>query len=94
MEISEKSVGEIGIEACYAGYWNIPPIMVHGTNAVCKEAMEFFPGVITADVKHAAMTYVPDLMLIQRIVLLLRKLGKPLIKHEIDELTHINLRYQ
>jgi D-amino peptidase len=51
--INDQSVGEIGIEACYAGYWNIPPIMVHGTNAVCKEAEELFPGIVTADVKHA-----------------------------------------
>jgi len=51
--INDQSVGEIGIEACYAGYWNIPPIMVHGTIAVCKEAAKLFPGIVTADVKHA-----------------------------------------
>jgi D-amino peptidase len=51
--INDQSVGEIGIEACYAGYWNIPPIMVHGTKAVCREAEKLFPGIVTADVKHA-----------------------------------------
>jgi D-amino peptidase len=51
--INGRSVGEIGIEACYAGYWNIPPIMAHGTEAVCKEAAELFPGIVTANVKHA-----------------------------------------
>ena len=51
--INEQSVGEIGIEACYAGYWNIPPIMAQGTMAACKEAAELFPGIVTANVKHA-----------------------------------------
>lgn len=51
--INEQSVGEIGIEACYAGYWNIPPLMVQGTKAACKEAEELFPGIVTADVKHS-----------------------------------------
>ncbi|MEK7397439.1 MAG: M55 family metallopeptidase [Candidatus Poribacteria bacterium] len=51
--INGQSVGEIGIEACYAGYWNIPPIMAQGTEAACREAGELFPGIVTADVKHA-----------------------------------------
>jgi D-amino peptidase len=51
--INDQSVGEMGIEACYAGYWNIPPIMAHGTELACKEAEELFPGIVTAVVKHA-----------------------------------------
>lgn len=51
--INGQSVGEIGIEACYASYWNIPTIMVHGTNLACKEAEELIPGIVTAGVKHA-----------------------------------------
>jgi len=51
--INGQSVGEMGIEACYAGYWNIPPIMAHGTEAACREAEDQFPGVVTAAVKHA-----------------------------------------
>ncbi len=51
--INGQSVGEMGIEACYAGYWNIPPILAHGTEAACREAAELFPGIVTAGVKHA-----------------------------------------
>lgn len=51
--INGQSVGEMGIEACYAGYWNIPPILAQGTEAACREAAELFPGVVTAAVKHA-----------------------------------------
>jgi D-amino peptidase len=51
--INGQSVGEVGIEACYAGYWNVPPIMAQGTEAACREAAELFPGIVTAGVKHA-----------------------------------------
>jgi len=51
--INGQSVGEIGIEACYAGHWNIPLILVQGDEACCREAQEQFPGVVTAVVKHA-----------------------------------------
>ena len=51
--INGQSVGEMGIETCYAGYWNIPLIMVQGDEAACREAEEHFPGVVTAAVKRA-----------------------------------------
>jgi D-amino peptidase len=49
--INGKSVGEMGIEACYTGHWNVPPILVHGTEEACQEAKDLFPGVVTAAVK-------------------------------------------
>jgi len=51
--INGQSVGEIGIEACFAGHWDVPLILVHGDEAACKEAEEQFPGVVTANVKKA-----------------------------------------
>lgn len=51
--INGQSVGEIGIESCYAGHWNVSPIMVHGDEALGKEAEALFPGVVTACVKRA-----------------------------------------
>jgi D-amino peptidase len=51
--INGNSVGEIGIEACYAGHWDIPLILVQGDEAGCREATEQFPGVVTASVKRA-----------------------------------------
>ncbi|MCZ6676011.1 MAG: M55 family metallopeptidase [Candidatus Poribacteria bacterium] len=51
--INGQSVGEIGIEACFASHWDIPLILVQGDTAGCREAEQQFPGVITAEVKHA-----------------------------------------
>ncbi|MCW5981787.1 MAG: M55 family metallopeptidase [Bryobacteraceae bacterium] len=51
--INGLSVGEIGIEACYAGHWDIPLIFVHGDAAACEEAREQFPWVVTSTVKWA-----------------------------------------
>ena len=51
--INGQSVGEIGIEACYAGHWDVPLIYVEGDEAACYEARRLFPGVVTAAVKQA-----------------------------------------
>jgi len=51
--INGQSVGEIGVEACYAGHWDVPLIFVQGDEAACAEAQEQFPGVVTAAVKWA-----------------------------------------
>jgi D-amino peptidase len=50
--INGQSVGEIGIEACYAGHWDIPLALVQGDEAACYEARRQFPGVVTAVVKR------------------------------------------
>ena len=51
--INGQSVGEMGIESCYAGHWGVPPILAHGDEACCKEAAAQLPGIVTAAVKHA-----------------------------------------
>jgi D-amino peptidase len=51
-QINGQSVGEIGIEACYAGHWDIPLMLVEGDEAACYEARRQFPGVVTAVVKR------------------------------------------
>ena len=51
--INGQSVGEIGYEACYAGHYDVPVILVHGDEALGREAEALFPGVVTARVKHA-----------------------------------------
>ncbi len=50
--INGQSVGEIGIESCFAGHWDIPLIFVQGDEAACYEARTQFPGVVTAAVKR------------------------------------------
>jgi len=51
--INGQSVGEIGLEACYAGHFGVPLTFVQGDEAACREAEEQFPGVVTAAVKRA-----------------------------------------
>lgn len=51
--INGQSVGEIGIETCFAGYWGVPLIMAQGDEAMCKEVQTQFPGAVTACVKRA-----------------------------------------
>jgi len=50
--INGQSVGEIGVETCFAGHWDIPLIFVQGDEAACYEARTQFPGVVTASVKR------------------------------------------
>ncbi|MBI3693838.1 MAG: M55 family metallopeptidase [Acidobacteria bacterium] len=50
--INGQSVGEIGIETCYAGHWDVPLIFVQGDEAACYEARQQFPGVVTTAVKR------------------------------------------
>ena len=52
-QINGQSVGEIGIESCYAGHWKVPLVLVQGDEAACREAEQQFPGVVTAAVKKA-----------------------------------------
>jgi len=51
--INGQSVGEMGIEACFAGHWGIPVILAQGDEHACREAEGMFPGIVTACVKHA-----------------------------------------
>jgi D-amino peptidase len=50
--INGTSVGEIGLETCYAGHWDVPLILVQGDEACCAEAAAQFPGTVTAAVKR------------------------------------------
>lgn len=50
--INGVSVGEIGIEACYAGHWDIPLLLVQGDEAACEETRQQFPWAVTAAVKR------------------------------------------
>jgi len=50
--VNGLSIGEIGIETCYAGHWDIPLIFVQGDEAACYEARTQFPGVVATAVKR------------------------------------------
>ena len=49
--INGQPVGEMGIEACFAGHWDIPVIFASGDAAACAEAEQLFPGIVTSVVK-------------------------------------------
>jgi D-amino peptidase len=51
--INGRSVGEMGIEACFAGHWGVPVCFAQGDEAACREAEAMFPGIVTACVKRA-----------------------------------------
>jgi D-amino peptidase len=53
LAIDGQSIGEIGLEACCAGHWNVPVAMVQGDDACCAEAVALLPGVVVAPVKRA-----------------------------------------
>lgn len=51
--INGQSVGEMGLEACFAAHWNIPFIFAQGDRAARLEAEAQFPGIVFAEVKRA-----------------------------------------
>lgn len=51
--LNDKKIGEIGIDAAILGEKGIPVIMVTGCDKACREAEEFIPGVVTAEVKRS-----------------------------------------
>ena len=53
IQINGESVGELGLEACYAAHYGVPLVFVQGDEAGCREAEARFPGVVTAAVKRA-----------------------------------------
>ncbi len=50
-KMNGKLCGEIAIDAGIAGDYGVPTIMVSGDDKVCREAREFVPGIVTAEVK-------------------------------------------
>jgi len=50
-KINGQSVGEMGIEACFAAHWNIPLMLMSGDEVACAEAREQFPGIVAVPVK-------------------------------------------
>ena len=53
VKVNGQSIGELGIESCFAGHFGVPLIFMQGDAAACREAEAQFPGVVTAAVKEA-----------------------------------------
>ncbi|MGE5483120.1 MAG: M55 family metallopeptidase [Bacteroidota bacterium] len=52
-ELNGQEVGEVGIDAAFAGYLGVPVGLVTGDDMVCREARELLGDVETAEVKQA-----------------------------------------
>ena len=50
--INGVSLGEMGLQALIAGYFNVPMIFVSGEALACQEIGELVPGIITTAVKR------------------------------------------
>lgn len=50
--INGRQVGEIGMEAAYAGHFGVPLLFVSGDEAACHEAEGMFPGIVAVAVKR------------------------------------------
>lgn len=51
MYINDIKVGEIAVDAAIAGEYGVPVIMVSGDDKACREAKDFLPTTVTAEVK-------------------------------------------
>ncbi|MEM3785624.1 MAG: M55 family metallopeptidase, partial [Candidatus Bathyarchaeia archaeon] len=57
LRVNKKTIGETGINAAIAGYYNVPVALVTGDEAVTKETQEILKKVITVPVKRAFGRY-------------------------------------
>ena len=48
-----ERIGELSQAGTFAGHFGVPCVAVSGDSAVCCEALRVFPGIYTAEVKHA-----------------------------------------
>lgn len=53
VQINGQSVGELGIEACFAGHWDIPFMVAQGDDFTAREVAATYPGTAMAEVKRA-----------------------------------------
>lgn len=53
VQINGQSIGEVGLESCFAAHWNIPLLLVQGDDATQREIETQYPWVTTACVKQA-----------------------------------------
>lgn len=57
LSLNGVQVGELGLNAALAGYYNAPVALVAGDEAACAEAESLLPGVETVAVKQAVGAY-------------------------------------
>ena len=53
VRINDESVGELGIEACFGGHWNVPFMVAQGDDFTEREVASTYPRTLMATVKKA-----------------------------------------
>ncbi len=53
LRLNGRPSGEFGLNAAMCGHFGVPVLMVSGDQAVCAEALDWLPGIETAQVKQA-----------------------------------------
>jgi D-amino peptidase len=51
--INDRLVGEVDIDAAYAGHLGVPVVLVTGDDKVCSEAVQLLGAIETAEVKQS-----------------------------------------
>jgi D-amino peptidase len=57
VRVHDREVGETGINAFLAGFYEVPVVLVTGDSAVCAEARALLPWIHTAQVKEAVSAH-------------------------------------
>jgi len=57
LRVNTRTMGETGINAAVAGYYNVPVVLVTGDETVTKEAIDFLGKIETVSVKKAVGRY-------------------------------------
>ena len=57
LRLNDRVLGEIGMGGYIAAYFGVPQLMISGDEAACREAREFFPGVVTVPTKKGLSRY-------------------------------------
>lgn len=53
VRLNGQSVGELGIEACFGGHWDVPFMLAQGDDYTEREVEKTYPGTLMAAVKRA-----------------------------------------
>ncbi|MGH9551584.1 MAG: M55 family metallopeptidase, partial [Terriglobales bacterium] len=57
VKLNGRSVGETGLNAALAGFFDVPVILVSGDDTLCAEASELLPQTVCIEVKKAVSRY-------------------------------------
>lgn len=90
-KINNRLMGETGINAVLAGYYNVPVVLVIGDEAVAKEAAELLGHVETVAVKKAVGRYAAQCLTPNKARIKIKEAAYDALK-KIDKCKPFNLK--